>query len=149
MLLHSPIRVYLHIEEFNTRYNLLHIGISFENDYKRIRYDFKEVSPDGDYITYSKIHLFETIYPEYENDYIPEIYDILHKRYVKNKNIETMKLYWGITNYTFDEIHEYENSLHRKYRLGLYDCRHYTRQFTKWAVSKPSPVWKLHKLFYY
>jgi len=149
MLLLSPIKVYLHLEEFNKRYNLLHVGISFENDYKRIRYDFKEVSPDDDYITYNKISMFDAVYSEYQSEYIPEIYDILRKRYIKDADIKTVKLYWGLTNYTFEEIHCFEKTLHKKYRLGLYDCRHYARRFSKWAVNRPAPVWKLHKLFYY
>ncbi len=37
----SKTKVYLHLEEFNPRYNLLHIGISFNNLNKNLRYDFR------------------------------------------------------------------------------------------------------------
>ena len=35
----------------------------------------------------------------------------------------------------------------KKYRIGLYDCRHYVRDFTKWCIEKPTPVWSLNKLW--
>jgi hypothetical protein len=148
-IINSPIKVYLHLEEFNKRWGLLHIGISFENEYRKIRYDFKKVSTSNElkYITYDKIKIFEVLYPEYEDDYIPEVYDIITKEYSKNVNLPRLNLYWGITNYTFEEIEEFEKTLHKKYRLGVYDCRHYTRKFSKWALCKPIPVWRLKQLW--
>ena len=35
-----PNKVYLHLEKFNERYNLLHVGISFDDDFRKIRYDY-------------------------------------------------------------------------------------------------------------
>ena len=141
----NPIRVSLHLEEFNTRYGLLHIGISFENDYKLLRYDFKK---DADtYLTYSKIKCIPLDYNNYNEDYIPETYDILKNSYSQNGDIKVMTIPLGVTNYTFDEIEQYEKQLHKKYRLGIYDCRHYVRRFTKWAVNSPTPVLKLKRLW--
>lgn len=144
MFLTNPIQVSLHLEEFNTRYGLLHIGISFENDYKHLRYDFKK---DADnYLTYSKIKYIPWEYNSNSN-YIPEMYDILRSSYVQNPDTKILTIPWGVTNYTFNEIEDYEQRLHKKYRLGIYDCRHYVRKFTKWATGSPTPVWKLKRLW--
>jgi hypothetical protein len=146
----NPINVFIHLEQFNKRYGLLHIGISFENNYKILRYDFKK---DGEnYLTVSKLKFIpdSIMYLNGEfivDDYIPETYDILKSRYNKNVEVETVTIPWGITNYSFKEIEEFEESLHMKYILGIYDCRHYVRRFTKWATCKATPVWKLHLLW--
>ena len=145
----NPINVFIHLEQFNKRYELLHIGVSFENNYKILRYDFKKGA--NNYLTISKLKLIpESVIGsngEYSNDYIPETYDILKSRYNNNVEVKTVRIPWGVTNYSFNEIEKFEESLHLKYRLGLYDCRHYTRLFTKWATCRPTPVWKLHLLW--
>lgn len=71
----NPIRVSIHIEEFNRRFGLLHIGVSFENEYKHLRYDFKKDADD--YLTYSKVKFIPREYNNINSDYIPEMYDIL------------------------------------------------------------------------
>lgn len=139
------IHVFIHLEEFNKRYGLLHIGVSFENDYRVLRYDFNKKTDS--YLTFSKIKYnpLENIYEN--NDYIPETYDILRSHYIQNPNSKVLTIPWGLTNYTFGEIEEYEKQLHKKYRLGFYDCRHYVRKFTKWATGNPTPIWKLKRLW--
>ena len=126
----NQIRVSIYLEEFNKMFGLLHVGVSFENNYKLLRYDFNKNSQD--YLTYSK-----TKYIQWEcNNYI-----------TRNKESRVVTIPWGITNYTFYEIEDYEKRLHKNYIFGIYDCRHYTRRFTKWAVSNPTPVWKLNRLW--
>lgn len=141
----NPIRVSIHIEEFNRRFGLLHIGVSFENEYKHHRYDFKKDADD--YLTYSKVKFIPWEYNDINSDYIPEMYDILKNSYIKNPETRVLTIPWGVTNYTFGEIEAYEKKLHKKYRLGIYDCRHYVRKFTKWATSKPTPVWNLKRIW--
>ena len=41
----------------------------------------------------------------------------------------------------------YETVLHKKYILGIYDCRHYVNKFTEWSLDKPTPIWKLNRLW--
>ena len=41
----------------------------------------------------------------------------------------------------------YEKTLHKKYILGIYDCRHYVNKFTDWCLDKPTPVWELYSLW--
>ena len=43
-------KVYIHLEKFNERYNLLHIGISFNNLYNNVRYDFRATDIEIDKI---------------------------------------------------------------------------------------------------
>ena len=140
----NPIRVSIHIEEFNRRFGLLHIGVSFENEYRHLRYDFKKDADD--YVTFSKLKFIPTC-KNVDSDYIPEMYDILKSGYIKNPDTRILTIPWGITNYTFGDIEEYEKTLHKKYHLGLYDCRHYVRRFTKWATDSPTPIWKLKRLW--
>ena len=141
----APIHVSIHLEEFNKRYGLLHIGVSFENEYKELRYDFKRNADN--YLTYSKNKMIPWKDELIETDYIPETYDILTNSYSKDENIRLLTLNWGITNYTFEEIKDYEKTLHNEYKLGFYDCRHYVRKFTKWATGDPTPIWRLKTIW--
>jgi len=145
MYLTQPIRVSIHIVEFNRRFGLLHVGVSFENDYKLLRYDFKPGTDD--YITFSKIKYIRWPQNTYRTKYIPETLDILRSSYITNTETRNVIIDWGVTNYTFREIEEYEKQLHDKYRLCIYDCRHYVRRFTAWATGYPTPVWKLNRLW--
>jgi hypothetical protein len=123
--------VYIHIEKFNEKYNLLHIGISFNSLCKNIRYDYRSFNDDHSYITEN--HILR------KNIIEPLIFDT---------NITySKKILWGISNKTFDEIILYEKTLHKKYILGIYDCRHYVRNFTTWCLDKPTPIWRLNKLW--
>jgi hypothetical protein len=56
---------------------------------------------------------------------------------------EYKEIFWGYTNKTLYDISEYEKTLNRSYILGLYDCRHYTRDLSYWTTYNPTPVWKL------
>tara|TARA_X000000368_G_scaffold388246_1_gene349617 strand:- start:295 stop:972 length:678 start_codon:yes stop_codon:yes gene_type:complete len=56
---------------------------------------------------------------------------------------EYEEIFWGYTNKTLQDIYEYEKTLNNNYILGLYDCRHYTRDLSKWTTHNPTPVWKL------
>lgn len=64
----------------------------------------------------------------------------------KNKR-KVKKIFWGYSNKTFNEILNYENNMKYKYRLGIYDCRHYVRDLTNWSCNNPTPIWRLNKYF--
>lgn len=131
-----PNKVYLHLEKFNERYNLLHVGISFDDNHRKIRYDYRAFKNDEDYSTIEtqeNIDLFPNMYiPTDINDY---------------SDIEKRTIYWGTCYKSFHEIIDFEKTLHRRYILGLYDCRHYVNKFSMWALNKPSPIWNLHILW--
>jgi hypothetical protein len=135
---HSPKKVYLHLEKFSQKYNLLHIGISFEDEMKRIRYDFRPFCDD--------IESYETTNKELVEesaifgDNIMEHFDI-------NNDFEKKNIYWGETYKSFEEIANFEKNLHKRYILCYYDCRHYVREFTTWALNKSTPVWYLDEIW--
>lgn len=145
----KPLDVHIHLEEFNKKYNLLHIGISFKNDYKTIRYDFRKLNDNeiDNFKTYDKYFVQDFIYTNHiDNIYIPND-DIILNNFVECRDMKTKDIYWGQTNKTFEEIELFEKELHKKYILGYYDCRHYVRRLSRWATSKPTPIWRLHRLW--
>ena len=132
--IHTKKKVHLHLEKFNTHYNLFHIGISFENEEYAIRYDyvpFREQAND-------KVN--------FENNKKVSILDKLYQCLLPKK-IETRMIYWGETHKTFEEIELFEQTLQKKYILGIHDCRHYVNKFSIWAVNKKTPIWKLNTLW--
>ena len=143
-------KVSVHLERFNEKYNLLHIGISFSRDNKELRYDFRPHCENTGYLTTNMDRQdIRNIFPEIDhtNEFINQ-----YKRYSDAIIFDTEQIYskdilWGFTNYTFDEIIEFEKTLHDKYRIGIYDCRHYVSRFTKWCLDKPTPVWTLHRIW--
>ena len=150
----------MHLEQFNKRYNLLHIGITFSNNNENLRYDFRPHSEKKGYITTNRDREnYSNIIPELNNYNPDNKYNLDNEDKIINyinyrdtiifdtKKISNKDIFWGFTNYTLHEIKEYENKLHKKYRVGIYDCRHYVYYFTKWALNKPTPIWKLHKLW--
>ena len=143
-------KVLLHLERFNERYNLLHIGISFSGKNKNIRYDFRPYSESVGYLTTTMDRReFSNIFPELDitNDFEEQYTRYRDAIIFDTQELYTKDIFWGFSNYTFDEIVEYEKTLHKKYRVGIYDCRHYVNHFTTWCLDKPTPVWTLHKLW--
>ena len=145
-------KVIIHLEQFNKKYNLLHIGISFNNNNKNIRYDFRPFNEENNYITDKNIeHDFDIMFPNIDRN-IPDDLTKIYEQYrdiiiLDRNNILTKNILWGITNKTFDEITQYEKTLQRQYKLGIYDCRHYVCEFTDWCLNDPTPIWNLHKLW--
>lgn len=144
-------KVILHLEKFNEKYNLLHIGITFINYNKYLRYDFRAFNNGKSSITNNinrndARYIFPDLVTYFNN------FDDIYKEYntLLNNDIEnrySKNIYWGITNKTFCEIIAYEKNLNKKYILGVYDCRHYVNNFTNWALDKPTPIWELYKLW--
>lgn len=87
---------------------------------------------------------FKSLYREIRYDIrgynIDNLYNLL------SYNLYSKTIFWDYTNKTIEEIIVYEKNLDYKYILGIYDCRHYVKNLTKWSCDKPSPVWKLSKL---
>ena len=134
----EPTKVNIHLEKFNEKYNLLHIGVSFENKQRLVRYDYRPFNDDHNYDT-TNINR-QSIAAIFPNIYVPN--DIIIPDEMEKKT-----LYWGNTNKTMTEIFEFEKTLHHKYILGVYDCRHYVYRFTDWALDNPTPIWHLHELW--
>tara|TARA_B100000424_G_C22907492_1_gene482722 strand:+ start:883 stop:1371 length:489 start_codon:yes stop_codon:yes gene_type:complete len=119
--LNQNLKVYIHLQNLISNTNIYHIGISYCSIYKNIRYDLRGYNiPE---------------YLKYLNNLISE----------KNSDHE-ITLFWGYCYKTIDSIIEYEKQLNNKYILGIYDCRHYVNNLTKWSMNKSTPIWRLTKL---
>ena len=145
-------RTYLHLEKFSVKLNLLHIGISFVEGNKCARFDFRSIGEDQiSFMTYTQNPL-KAISLQVLNKPLrvdgEDIYPFEFLRYRFNNNtMETIDIYWGISNKSLKEIIEFEKTLNKNYFVGINDCRHYSRKLTEWALNKPTPIWKLNKLF--
>ena len=64
-------------------------------------------------------------------------------------NIDKKNIFWGYTNKTHEEILTFErkNLIYKKYKVGLYDCRHFVNDYTLWCLDKPTPIWRLNRLW--
>ena len=148
----DKIKVIVHLEQFNKKYNLLHVGISFNNNNKNVRYDFRPFNDGNDYTTDKATERdFDRMFPNIRLDASNE-FKKTYEQYrdtiiFDTDNMLTKNILWGVTNKTFDEITEYEKTLHKKYKIGIYDCRHYVSQFTDWCLNDPTPVWNLHRVW--
>ena len=141
----SKTKVFIHLDKFNERYNLIHIGISFNNFNNNIRYDFRAFNDGKSYITNENQrnnirYIFPDIY--FENTLTENLLSY------NFNTIHSKNIFWGLSNKTIEEIIEFEeNNLNDRYKLGIYDCRHYVNKFTEWCLDKPTPVWNLHILW--
>ena len=56
------------------------------------------------------------------------------------------QIYLGSTNYSLEEIIQYEKTINKKYILGIHDCRHYTNDLTQWCLNYTIPIWDLDSI---
>ena len=128
LIINHKTDVYIHIEKLYTKLPIYHIGVSFFNGYRTVRYDYTPFNENGSYIT---IH-------RKKNDTF------------KNNIIYSKTIYWCQTDYSLNYIDKCEREIvdcYPKYRLGINDCRHYARRLTKKTTKKPTPIWKLYKIW--
>lgn len=135
-----PTKVYLNLEKPNNL--IIHTGITFKNNFKEVRFDFRPFNDNRDYITtFIMRKNISYMYPNLNR----KIIDFKEM----NKNIEflyTKELYMGTSNYSIEEIIILEKNLNKKYILGIYDCRHYANELCKLTVNKEIPIWNLKSL---
>lgn len=145
------VNVYINIEKVN-KY-LIHSGITFEdiNNNERIRYDFRAFNDNYEYITTDESRKNVTLmFPNLDNIFL----DLKGLNNLNNENTDeknemfliSKEIFWGTTNYSLQDIKDFEKTLHKKYIIGLYDCRHYVNEFSLWTLNKSAPIWDLHKL---
>ncbi len=144
--------VHLNIEKFNSKYNLMHVAVTFSDpicsvNRKICRFDFRIYNDGNSYLTNRRQRLdLNYIFP---NINLPNTIDCdTYNLYRNNIDIYSKSIYWGTTNKTWAEIFDYEEKfLCKRYILGIYDCRHYTALFTKFATGIESPIWTLDELW--
>ncbi len=136
----NPTNVYLNIEKPNDL--IIHTGITFKNNLKQVRFDFRAFNDNGNYMTTLQ-----------SRKNISLMFPDLNRKVIDYKGLGeeiqflyTKELYWGTSNYSIYDILELEKRLHKKYILGIYDCRHYTNELCKLTVNKEIPIWNLKSL---
>lgn len=128
LIMNHKTDVYIHIEKLYNRLSIYHIGVSFFNGYRTVRYDYRPFNENGSYVTIDKK----------ENETF------------KNNIIHSKTIYWCQIDLPLNYIDKCEReivNMYPKYRLGINDCRHYARRLTSKTTRKPSPVWKLYKIW--
>jgi hypothetical protein len=140
-------QVHLHLEKFNNELNLYHIGISFKNEDTVLRYDYRPFCEPSicEFKTINSISTTSTSIGLVLNKEV-RLIDKIYKFYIP-ETLANKTIYWGETSKTLDEVIEFEKTLQKKYILGINDCRHYVNRFSKWALNKRTPIWKLDKLW--
>ena len=137
-----PTKVYINIEKPNSI--ITHTGITFENNNNKIRYDFRAFNNNDNFITNEEnrkniTFLFPKIdYRFFEYKGFNEFQD--------NITFYSKKVLLGTTNYSLQEIIDYEKTLNKNYILGFYDCRHYVNSLTLWCLNSSIPIWDLDSL---
>jgi hypothetical protein len=139
--------VHLHLEKFNNELNLYHIGISFKNEDTVIRYDYRPFCEPSvcEFKTINSVTTTSTSISPVLNKELRFI-DKLYRFYIP-ETLDNKTIYWGETSKTLDEVVDFEKTMPKKYILGINDCRHYVNRFSRWAVNKQTPIWKLDKLW--
>lgn len=128
LIINHKTDVYIHIEKLYSRLPIYHIGVSFFNGYRTVRYDYRPFNENGSYITIDK-----------------KVNDTF-----KNNIIHSKTIYWCQIDLPLNYIDKCEREIvdsYPKYRLGINDCRHYARRLTSKTTRKPTPVWKLYKIW--
>ena len=142
-------QVHLHLEKFNNELNLYHIGISFTNEDTIIRYDYRPFCEPNkcEFKTVNSVASVNSVVSvgsvlNKELRFIDKLYRFYIPEKLPNKTI-----YWGETSKSLTEVVEFEKTMHKKYILGINDCRHYVNRFSRWALNKRTPIWSLDKLW--
>ena len=148
-------QVHLHLEKFNNELNLYHIGISFTNEDTILRYDyrpfcepnkceFKTINSVNSANNVVSVSVASSVSPVLNKEL--RFIDKLYRFYIPEK-LPNKTIYWGETSKTLTEVVEFEKTMQKKYILGINDCRHYVNRFSRWALNKRTPIWKLDKLW--
>tara|TARA_B100000900_G_scaffold308728_1_gene267424 strand:- start:4025 stop:4474 length:450 start_codon:yes stop_codon:yes gene_type:complete len=136
----NPTKVYLNLEKPNNF--IIHTGVTLKNNLKEVRFDFRAFNDNRDYMTtFESRRNISEVFPDLDTR-------LLSSKYL-GKEIKfkySKELYWGTSNYSMEEIISMEKKLHKKYILGLYDCRHYANELCKLSVNKRIPIWNLKSL---
>lgn len=142
-------QVHLHLEKFNNDLNLYHIGISFKNEDTILRYDYRpfcepSICEFKTVASVASVNSITSISPVLNKEL--RFIDKLYRFYIPEK-LPNKTIYWGETSKSLSEVVEFEKTMHKKYILGINDCRHYVNRFSRWALNKRTPIWKLDKLW--
>ena len=137
-----PTKIYINIEKPNPI--ITHAGITFENNNKKIRYDFRAFNNDDNYMT-----------SEESRKNVTQMFPLLDSKFFDFKGFNEFRnnitffskeIFLGTTNYSLEEIILYEKTINKNYILGFYDCRHYVNELSLWCLNISIPIWNLDSL---
>ena len=137
-----PTKIYINIEKPNPI--ITHAGITFENNNKKIRYDFRAFNNDDNYMTSEESRKNVTqMFPLLDSKF----FDFMgFNEFRNNITFFSKEIFLGTTNYSLEEIILYEKTINKNYILGFYDCRHYVNELTLWCLNTSIPIWNLDSL---
>ena len=142
LLIPMRTKVYINLEKVNSI--ITHTGITFENDNKNIRYDFRAFNNNDDYSTTEESRKNITLMFLNINS---KFFDLKGFNEFRDDILEySNDILIGTTNYSIEEIIDYEKTINKKYILGIYDCRHYVNNLCIWALNISIPIWNLDNL---
>ena len=137
-------KVVLNLERINPY--VIHTGITFKRLNRNIRFDYRSFNDNNNYITTDNSRRdFRQMFPglNLSDDFRYDDYNT----YRKDISIYKKDILLGYTNYSLLEIMDYEKTLHKRYILGIYDCRHYANKLINYCLNKTIPIWDLDSLF--
>lgn len=144
LVIQSPTKVYINLEKVNPI--ITHTGITFinEDENKIIRYDFRAFNNNDDYITTQESRKNVTLmFPNINSKFL----DLKgFNEFRDDILLYSDNILLGTTNYSIQEIIDYEKTINKKYILGIYDCRHYVNKLCLWTLNISIPIWNLDKL---
>jgi len=135
----NPTKIYLNLEKPNDK--IIHAAVTLRNNFEEVRFDFRAFNDNRDYMTTIESRKnISCMFPGIDRKFLE------YKGLSELQFLYTKELYWGTSNYSIDEIMKLEKSLHKKYILGIYDCRHYANKLCKLTLNKGIPIWNLKSL---
>ena len=140
-----PTKVYVNIEKVNPI--ITHTGITFKNDNEIIRYDFRAFNDNDDFMTTEETRKnMNIMFPNINPKFFRYMGFDEYKEYRKDITLYSEEIYLGETNYSLEEIINYEKCINKFYFLGIHDCRHYVNDLTRWCLNVSIPIWNLKKV---
>ena len=144
LVIPSPTTVYINLEKVNPV--ITHTGITFKNEIenKIIRYDFRAFNKNNNYNTTDESRKNVTLmFPNINSKFL----DLKgFNEFRDDILLYSNSILFGETNYSIEEIIEYEKTINKNYILGIYDCRHYVNNLCLWSLNLSIPIWNLDKL---
>ena len=144
LVIPSTTTVYINLEKVNPV--ITHTGITFKNEIenKIIRYDFRAFNKNNNYNTTDESRKNVTLmFPNINSKFL----DLKgFNEFRDDILLYSNSILFGETNYSIEEIIEYEKTINKNYILGIYDCRHYVNNLCLWSLNLSIPIWNLDKL---
>ena len=137
-----PTKVFINLEKPNSL--ITHTGITFRNKDREIRYDFRAFNNNDNYqTTLESRRNITAMFPKIDTKFLE--YKGFNE-FREDIDLFSKEVFLGETNYSLEEIINFEKTINKNYILGIYDCRHYVNELSEWCLNSSIPIWNLDKL---